>query len=285
MGKRVDLIGKKFNLLTVVSYKGKSKWGYSLWQCLCECGEIAVVSSGNLNTGGVKSCGCLMVRNSGVKKDLTGLVFGRLSVLREASKRWKGDKVYWRCLCTCGQETVVGAGDLQSGHTKSCGCLALDVRTTHGLSKHPLKSVWKDMKRRCYNKKCRSYVDYGGRGISVCEEWRLDFLFFYHWATENGWRKGLLLDRENNDGDYSPSNCRFLNRQESAQNTRLLSKRNVSGYRGVSPTRGGKFKSYYTYKTKLTHLGTYPTAKEAAQVRDAAVISAKLTLPLNFIHG
>lgn len=82
--------------------------------------------------------------------------------------------------------------------------------TTHGLSKHPLYSVYRNMINRCENEKTPRYKDYGGRGITVCEEWRNDFIAFYDWCMANGWRKGLQIDRKMNDGNYTPQNCRIV---------------------------------------------------------------------------
>lgn len=85
---------------------------------------------------------------------------------------------------------------------------------------HPLYDAWRNMKRRCYLKTTKFYKNYGGRGISVCEEWRNDYLAFLNWSLNNGWRKGLQLDRIDNSGDYSPDNCRWVTQQENLLNTR-----------------------------------------------------------------
>jgi hypothetical protein len=91
---------------------------------------------------------------------------------------------------------------------------------THGYTYHPLYQVWSDMKRRCYNQNMKQYKDYGGRGISVCRIWRNDSKSFIEWALSNGWKQGLVIDRINNDGNYTPGNCRFVTRKKSAQNRR-----------------------------------------------------------------
>ena len=90
----------------------------------------------------------------------------------------------------------------------------------HNLSKHPLYRIWGDMKRRCYNKQCKSYKDYGLRGITVCNQWKEDFLKFYNWAIQNGYRKGLQIDRKNNNKGYEPENCRFTTSIENNNNRR-----------------------------------------------------------------
>lgn len=90
----------------------------------------------------------------------------------------------------------------------------------HGLWKHPLFTVWTGMKDRCGNENSKLYKDYGGRGIGVCVEWMFDFKCFYDWATENGWRNGLELDRRDNNGMYSPNNCRFVTDKINSNNRR-----------------------------------------------------------------
>ena len=277
----MDMIGRKCGMLTVVEKVGSRKKKV-YWLCVCACGGDTELSTGCLNSGTVKSCGCLRHRPSIRRLDLTGGVFGRLTVVSE-SKLTDKKSVRWDCVCSCGRTAVVCTRDLQSGHTKSCGCFKIDTVTKHGLTRHPLRSVWKDMKRRCNNTKCRSYTDYGARGITVCKEWQEDLVAFHDWAVTNGWRRGLRIDRRNNDGNYEPNNCRFISHQENCQNTRLLSRKNTSGYRGVSKMNNGKFQAYYTYKRKTVSLGAnFESAKEAAIARDSAIIAAGVKLPLNF---
>lgn len=92
--------------------------------------------------------------------------------------------------------------------------------TTHGLSKHPLYSVWAGIKRRCFNKRDKHYHDYGGRGITMCDQWMNDFKSFYDWAIDK-YQKGLFIDREDVNGNYEPSNCRFVTVKFSNRNTRV----------------------------------------------------------------
>jgi|ERR1700722_8864676 len=92
---------------------------------------------------------------------------------------------------------------------------------THGLStkNHPLYSAWKNMKKRCYDENCPDYKWYGGKGVSVCDEWRNDFIAFYNWSISHGWAKGLQIDRIKVHGNYEPDNCRWLTYIEQARNT------------------------------------------------------------------
>lgn len=111
---------------------------------------------------------------------------------------------------------------IMRGDTQSCGCLRKELTskrmTTHGLSKHPLYEVFNAMRKRCLIESDKDYPNYGGRGITVCDEWIDDFPAFYKWCTENGWEKGLDLDRKDNDGNYEPGNCRFITRPISLRN-------------------------------------------------------------------
>jgi len=123
------------------------------------------------------------------------------------------------CKCKCGNTHVTIISLLVSGKSKSCGCRKYKKpSTTKGNYLHPLYSVWTAMITRCYSTRCKYYKRYGGRGITVCNIWRNDFNVFFEWAINNGWRKGLDLDRERNSGNYEPSNCRFVTRQININN-------------------------------------------------------------------
>lgn len=157
----------------------------------------------------------------GIIKDITGRQYGRLTVIGLSYK--EGHTVYWDCLCSCGNRIKVRTGSLQSGNTKSCGCLKLErignLNKKHGLSKTKLHRVWAGMHERCYRKEHKSYAYYGGRGITVCEEWH-NFIKFRDWAIANGYREGLTLDRINVNGVYCPENCRWVSHIEQSRNTR-----------------------------------------------------------------
>jgi hypothetical protein len=139
--------------------------------------------------------------------------------------------------CICGVEKKIRLSHFKDGLTKSCGCISAELRktrcVTHGMTKkHSLYSVWCNIKNRCRNKNVLAYKDYGGRGISICEEWSKDFKCFYDWCMNNGWAKGLEIDRKNNDGNYEPSNCRFVTTKENMRN-----KRNTLSYEQVEEIR------------------------------------------------
>lgn len=151
--------------------------------------------------------------------DLKGKKFGKLTVLRENGQS-KNKHWLWLCLCDCGNETTVRSDSLRSGDVKSCGCYVIEKATTHGLRYTQLYKVWASMKTRCYNKNDLAYKNYGARGIKIYSMWIDDAEAFCKWAKENGWRPGLTIDRIDNDGDYTPSNCRFVTQAVNSRNTR-----------------------------------------------------------------
>ena len=156
--------------------------------------------------------------------DLTGQKFGKLTVIKVDENNHKRNQKHWLCKCDCGNITSVCTNKLKSGHTKSCGCYSREkakkVNTTHGLSKEPLYERYMGMKARCYNTNHESYKDYGGRGITVCDEWLNNYESFREWAMDNGYEPQYKLDRRDNDGNYEPSNCRWISHKSNMRNTR-----------------------------------------------------------------
>lgn len=155
-------------------------------------------------------------------KDLTGEKFGRLTVLKRHGSNKKGQAM-WMCECECGNIKIVNGSNLRTGHVMSCGCLNKELAKErfikHNLRYTKIYNVWRDMKYRCENKNNPQYKDYGGRGISVCDEWH-DFNKFYNWAIENGYDEKLSIDRINNNEGYNPSNCRWTNAKIQSNNKR-----------------------------------------------------------------
>lgn len=164
--------------------------------------------------------------------DITGRRYGKLTVIRRAENT-KNNKTQWLCKCDCGNEKVVARSSLTSGKTRSCGCLMKESRVIvaeklkgdksplfkHGMCYSRIHVIHRNMKGRCYNKNDHAYKSYGGRGITVCKEWRDDFLNFYNWAISSGYNDELTLDRIDVNGNYEPSNCRWVG-MKTQQNNR-----------------------------------------------------------------
>lgn len=160
--------------------------------------------------------------------DLTGKKFGRLTVIKRCGSN-KNRRALWLCQCDCGNTKIILGNSLLSKSTLSCGCYnkehSKNIHTKHSLSYTKLYKVWGGMKTRCYNPNFMYYCNYGGRGIAICKEWKDDFSNFYKWAISNGYREGLTIDRINNDGNYEPSNCRWITRAEQNRNQRKTRKK------------------------------------------------------------
>lgn len=161
-----------------------------------------------------------------IKKDYTGQRHGRLVVLgmylykKNRNRSWK-----WVLQCDCGSILIK---DIKYFHnTYSCGCLIKDrardlgkCNVSHGQTGTRLYHIWMGMKARCLCETNKAYSSYGGRGISICKEWADSFEEFHKWAVASGYDDTLIIDRENNDGNYEPSNCRWVTYKVSANNRR-----------------------------------------------------------------
>jgi hypothetical protein len=145
--------------------------------------------------------------------DLTGKTFNYLTGIQRLGVVGNGNSL-WQFKCKCGNIVSLPGYTVKNGKTKSCGCYKIEAtkkaNTKHGMSFTRIHGCWINMKRRCYNKKNRSYPNYGARGITVCKDWFV-FTNFYKWAMKNGYQSNLTLDRIDNDKGYYPKNCRWTN--------------------------------------------------------------------------
>lgn len=234
MCKTIDLVGRRFGFLTVIEKSQRKAKSGSMWVCQCACGNRKDIAASNLLSGNTRSCGCsrgylkMKTRDErGLVRDLRGQRFGHLTVVSKSDRR-SGSNPVWKCICDCGNTSEVIQENLLSNHTTSCGCKSsrnsIGTRSrTHGMSNTRLYFVWGAMKNRCLNPKVDMYPNYGGRGITICTEWLESFQVFHDWTVGSGYDADAdfgdcTIDRIDNDDNYYPKNCRWVDMKTQANN-------------------------------------------------------------------
>ncbi len=203
-------------------------------------------------------------------RDVSGWKSGMLTVI--AKSHIEKHRQMWLCKCECGNDCYRDTNAIATGRVKSCGCLqkiaTSKAKKTHGMAESRLYRTWSHMKQRCQNPTDRMYPRYGGRGITVCDEW-LSFENFMEWARASGYSEELTIDRIDNDGDYEPGNCQWLTYAKNASkqwddNARDLPRR-------VYHSKHGN--RYVAHSWSHHYLGTYNTITEARAAVEAAQVA------------
>lgn len=184
--------------------------------------------------------------------------------------------------CECGNEFISVIQDVKTGNTTSCGCyhkrIVGNMSRKHGLKKHKLYIVWENIKSRCYNQKDKAYHNYGGRGITICDEWRNDFKAFFDYATTlpRYGEPGLTIDRINNNGNYEKGNLRWASRHIQNTNQRMKSN-NSSGFTGISyHKKSRKYISHIGFNGNKILIGYFYAIEDAVKARNQYIIDNKL---------
>jgi len=214
-----------------------------------------------------------------MKKNIVGLKFGRLTVLKETGIL-KERRMLVECVCDCGEKTIKNSKLLLNGSTKSCGCYSVECSikraTKHGLCRHKKELfAFRNMINRCYNEKTKGFDYYGGRGINVCEPWRNSFENFFKDMGLSP-SKNHSLDRINPNGSYSKENCRWVTPDIQAKNKRPT--KNKTGFSGVSFTKSKNkpFSACIRINRKTKNLGSFKQPEDAYQ----AYLKAKQEIEL-----
>ena len=259
---KYDLTGKIFTRLTVLDYRG-----CSTWRCQCACGTIKDVSATDLMKEKVRSCGCLQKELVSARTKLEVAAgseisskYGVVTILRELDQI--GQFRMFECRCFCGGIFSTRLNSLRTGITKSCGCIVKTGNNkTHGMTGTLTYLRWKAMITRATNPNINTAHNYSGRGITVCDRWRIfeNFLEDMGEITDSN----LTLDRTDNDGSYCKENCRWVTQKVQTRN-----KRRGDHVAGISVLPSGNYRVLINTDTQTNkHVGVYKTYEEAREAR------------------
>jgi len=215
--------------------------------------------------------------------DITpGTKFNKLTYLHDVPSKVPTTRLaYFRC--ECGNEKIMTLGNVRSGRSATCGCEQFKDQTIHGQAKASKATTlyhrWENMRYRCNNSNTKYYHQYGGRGITICSEWN-DFAVFAEWATNNGFKESLTLDRIDNNKGYSPDNCRWVDMTVQMANRRK-SPNTLHSYIGVQQLPYGRWRAGLCINGKQIYVGIYDTEIEAVMARDAYIKENNLPHTLN----
>ena len=200
-----------------------------------------------------------------------GKKYGRLTLIENTNIK-KTTGYVWKCLCDCGNTTYVSTSRIGTA-TNSCGCYKIETHRTHNESKTRLYNVWCLMKARCYRKTSGNYSNYGGRGITVCDDWKNSYEKFKAWALSHGYSDSLSIDRINCNGDYCPENCRWVDNSTQVNNRRPYGKIPITG---IVQMKNGVYSGQVTVNGKRIHCGSSMNLNVAIKKRNEYIRSHNL---------
>lgn len=198
-------------------------------------------------------------------EEIIGKKFGKLTIINIFKKPFGKKKIIYNtcafCKCDCGKEKEIPLYTVISGSQRSCGC------DPSQNVKDRLRNIYMAMKQRCYYVNGKRYKDYGGRGITICDEWLNSYETFKQWALYHGYRDDLTIERIDNNGNYRPENCKFASYQIQSSNQRVR-KDNTSGYRGVNYSKANDYwVARVQVNGKRTIIGYFKTPEDAHEAR------------------